>query len=195
MYGDKKMQASCRRFPTLWNTTCQSLYLNKLFPGISFFTGEQMNYFGHDRTREVEILSGCFILARRKSIDEIGVLDEAFWMYGEDVDWCWRCGRSGWKVMFYPEAEAIHYSGGSSAHDPCRYAVALQHARQQLWAKHCSRTAQTGLLLLLAVQAVLRVLAATVGAASKRAKRRVYVERIRVQVACLGALCRRHIFP
>lgn len=79
-----------------------------------------MFYFPCDRTIAADVLVACFILPCRAAIDQFGLLDEDFWIYGEDFDWCWR---SGWKVMFFPGAEAIHYCGGTSANDPLRLAL------------------------------------------------------------------------
>ena len=109
LYGDRRLQSSCRRFPNLWNNSCEVLKLNKLFPKSEFFAGEHMFYFSYNQTREVEVLVGCFILARHHAVKQFGLLDEGFWMYGEDLDWSRRCWQSEWKVMFYPGAEAIHY--------------------------------------------------------------------------------------
>jgi hypothetical protein len=188
MYGDRRQQSSCRHFPGLWNNVCDALYLNRLFPRIEFFSGEQMFYFSHDRTCEVEVLVGCFILARRESVNQFGLLDEDFWMYGEDLDWCRRCWKAGWKVMFYPGAEAIHYCGGSSANDPARFEVAQRMARVQLWAKHKSRMARWGLVALITAQCCLRILAAGINTLLKRPGQQTLSDSARIQVACLRAV-------
>ena len=160
MYGDRSLQSSCRRFPTLWNNACEVFLLNRLFPRIEFFAGEHMFYFSYDCTCEVEVLVGCFILARRNAINEFGLLDEDFFFYGEDIDWSRRCWQSGWSVMFYPGAEAIHFCGGSSINNPVYFAVAQQTSGLQLWAKHRPRLAVAGLMVLLAWQCCLRLLVA-----------------------------------
>jgi GT2 family glycosyltransferase len=160
MYGDRRLQSSCRRFPTLWNNACEVLLLNRLFPRIEFLAGEHMFYFSYDRTREVEVLVGCFILARRNAINQFGLFDEAFFFYGEDIDWSRRCWQSGWRVMFYPGAEAIHFCGGSSTNSRVRFSVAQQTARLQLWAKYRSRFAVAGLMALLAWQCSARLIVA-----------------------------------
>jgi GT2 family glycosyltransferase len=157
MYGDRKQQSSCRHFPSLWNNFCEVFYLNRLFPRSRFFSGEHMFYFPYDRTIEVEVLVGCFIMARRRALDDFGLLDENFFFYGEDLDWSRRCRQAGWKVMFYPGAECIHYCGGSSANDPVRFSVAQLKARVQLWAKYRSKAAQVGLIVLLIAQCSFRM--------------------------------------
>jgi GT2 family glycosyltransferase len=194
MYGDRRQQSSCRRFPNLWNNACEVFRLNKLLPRSAFFAGEHMFYFAYDRTCEVEVLVGCFILARREAVNQFGLLDEDFWMYGEDVDWCRRCGQSGWRVMFHPEAEAIHYCGGSSANDPVRFSLAQQQARLQLWAKHHSRFARWGLVALLTIQCCLRLLGTGILAALGRSEQSTATMRMRIQLACLQKLWSQHSF-
>lgn len=190
MYGDRRQQSSCRRFPNLWNNVCEVLYLNRLFPRSELFGGEHMFFFSYDRTREVEVLVGCFIVARREAIEEFGVLDETFWMYGEDLDWCRRCSVSGWKVMFFPDAEAIHYCGGSSANDPGRFTLAQLDARLRLWTKHRSRVENCGVRGLIAVQCGVRLLAAIAKAVFRRSDIRDCCERAKLQYACIRALWR-----
>lgn len=188
MYGDRRLQSSCRRFPSLWNNFCEIFHLNNVFPRSSFFAGEHMFYFAYDRICEVEVLVGCFILARREAVDQFGLLDESFWMYGEDLDWSRRCWRAGWKVMFYPNAESIHYCGGSSANDPARFAVAQLEARLQLWAKHHSSIQQRGFMVLIFIQCCLRLLAAGFKFLLKRREAGNAAGQIRVQVSCIRAL-------
>jgi len=185
--SNNKLQASCRKFPTIWNTFCQTFYLNRLFRKLACFSGEEMTHFAHDTICEVEILSGCFIMARTCAIEQFGFLDETFWMYGEDVDWCRRCGEVQWKVMFFPDAHAIHYGGGSSANDPVRFAKAQQCARRQLWVKHYGRMDRAMLIFLLAVHTVIRLVFAA-WCWTFRRNRTESAMRIKVQLACLRDL-------
>jgi len=84
----------------------------------------------------VDILSGCFWVVRRDALKQVGLLDEGFFMYGEDMDWCKRFKQSGWQVVFLPEAEAIHYGGGSSSNAPIRFFLEKQRADLRYWRKH-----------------------------------------------------------
>lgn len=188
MWGDRSLQCSCRRFPTLWNNVCEVFLLNRLFPRIEFFAGEQMFYFSHDSTCEVEVLVGCFILARRNAINEFGFLDEDFFFYGEDIDWSRRCWQSGWKVMFYPGAEAIHFGKGSSKNNRAFYAVMQQTARLNLWAKHYPRIAVAGLMVLLAWECCWRLLVAGLIFALRLHRWKDPAMLARIQVACLKNL-------
>jgi len=138
--GDGQLQRSCRGFPTVWNMFCRALALDTIFPRARLFTGYSLWHWPQDTGRNVDILSGCFWLARRKAIDDVGLLDESFFMYGEDMDWCKRFWEHGWKLSFVPSAEAIHYGGGSSANAPIRFYVERHRADLQYWHKHHSRS-------------------------------------------------------
>lgn len=73
---------------------------------------------------------------RKKMIDEIGLLDEAFYFYGEDKDYCMRCLKAGWELFYIPSAKVIHYGGASSSMMSKKYFLHLQQASLQLWKKH-----------------------------------------------------------
>jgi GT2 family glycosyltransferase len=135
---DRTLQSSCRRFPTLWNNFCSATGLAGRFKNSRFFAGEHMFYFPHDRTLAVDILVGCFSMIRRETFDVVGLLDENLFMYGDDVDWCRRCWKAGWQVVFYPGAEAIHDRGKITAPYPVRFAVAQQRSVIYYWSKHHS---------------------------------------------------------
>ena len=91
------------------------------FPRAGWFSGEHMLYFAHDRRREVDVLVGCLLMVRRAALVTVGLLDERFFIYSEDVDWCQRFGTDGWKIMFSPEGRATHRGRSSSSRDPQRF--------------------------------------------------------------------------
>jgi GT2 family glycosyltransferase len=148
--SDLTLQSSCRRFPTLWNNFCSATGLAVAFKRWRLFSGEHMLFFRHDRIAAVDVLVGCFWMIRRKALTAVGLLDEGFFMYGEDVDWCRRCWNAGWQVVFFPDASAIHARGGASAADPVGCAVMQQQSILRYWSKHhCSSQvlAMQGILL------------------------------------------------
>jgi GT2 family glycosyltransferase len=136
--GDMRIQKNCREFPTLRNLFCQEFLLSKIFPNLAFFRGRDMLHCDYDTMMEIEVLSGCFLMVRREAIDQVGLLDERFFFYSEDVDWCKRIHDAGWKLMHYPGAEAIHYGHGSSSDAPVRFQVEMLKANWQYWKKHKS---------------------------------------------------------
>jgi GT2 family glycosyltransferase len=101
-----------------------------------------MPYWPQDTIRPVDILSGCFWLSRKEALLETGLLDETFFMYGEDMDWCKRFRVRGWDVVFNPTAEAIHHGGASSANAPIEFFIEKQRADLQYWRKHHGWLAQ-----------------------------------------------------
>lgn len=112
---DGSLQLACRRsFPTPWVAFTKLSGLSYLLSGSRLFGRYNLTYLDPDQTYEVEAISGSFMAARRKTIEQVGMLDESFFMYGEDLDWCYRIGTAGWKVMYYPGTQIIHFKGESS---------------------------------------------------------------------------------
>ncbi len=100
------------RFPSLLSAFNHYFFFSVFFPYSKFFKG--MFLSGDPQSeQEVDWVCGAFLLARRAAIEDAGVLDERFFLYGEDVEWCYRFGKKGWKVIYFPEAETLHDSGRS----------------------------------------------------------------------------------
>lgn len=113
---DGSLQPACRRsVPTPKVAFYHLSGLSKLFPNSMIMAKYNLTYLDPDQSHEVDAVSGAFLLIRRAVVDQIGLLDEVFFIYGEDVDWCVRAKNAGWKVMYHPEAEILHYKGGCSA--------------------------------------------------------------------------------
>jgi GT2 family glycosyltransferase len=183
---DLTHQSSCRRFPTLWNNLSSAMGLSRLFRRSVFFSGEHMFYFDGARAAEVDVLVGCFWMARREAINEFGLLDEGFFMYGEDVDWCKRCVNSGWRVTFFPGAHAIHYQGGSSSKkDAVWVELTQQRSLLRLWRKHHGRAGQIGIRSLLALHRAIRCGGALAGLLFPPSSRALNRGRLRLNWICL----------
>lgn len=183
--GDGKQQRSCRGFPSLWNMFCRALALDVVFPNCKLFGGYFMTYWNHNTSRPVDILSGCFWLARKKSLDDVGLLDELFFIYGEDMDWCKRFSDKGWPIVFFPQAKAIHYGGGSSANAPVRFFIEKQKADLQYWKKHHSGLAYAGYLVISIVHHSLRALGHALVYLLKIGKSPTSQYKIKRELACL----------
>lgn len=105
---DGSLDLACRRkFPNPWNS----------FKRLFLLSNADYNLTTVDVNQEMEIDSvmGAFLLIRKYVVDLIGLLDEEFFMYGEDIDWCWRCKEEGFKVWYYPKTFITHFKGSSSA--------------------------------------------------------------------------------
>lgn len=112
---DRSLQRSVRGFPSLWRLATEFFYLRKFAPRSSrVFNGFYGAGFAHDTDAEVEWVMGAVMLVRREAIDDVGLMNEAYFMYDEEVDWQRRMHDAGWKVLFTPVAEVIHLGGGSS---------------------------------------------------------------------------------
>ena len=120
---------------TLWRCFCRALALDDLFPNSELFGGYLMPYFKMDRIREVDVLNGWFWVTRREALGKVGMMDDKLFMYGDDLDWSKRFRQAGWKLVYFPEAESLHYGGASSARAPIKFSVEMQRANFQYWQK------------------------------------------------------------
>jgi len=113
---DRTLQKPCRRGePRPWAVLTYFLGLSALFPRNPRFSQYLLTYLDEDEIHEVDGVAGSCMLARRALIDEIGYLDERYFAYQEDADFCFRARQSGWKVYYMPAAQIIHFGslGGS----------------------------------------------------------------------------------
>ncbi len=189
--GDGKIQRSCRGFPGVWNMFCRCLALDHIFPSCRLFNGYQLLHWKQDSERAVDILSGCFWLARREAVEQVGGLDEGFFMYGEDMDWCRRFHNAGWELRFLPSARAIHYGGASSANAPLRFFVEKQRADLQYWAKHHSIPARLAYWVISLTHHAIRALGQTAGGLARKGARGDVWFKARRSVACVRLLLTR----
>jgi GT2 family glycosyltransferase len=137
--GDGLLQRSCRRFPGVWNTLCRALAFDRALGGRGIFAGYEVPPERHRQLHNAEVLSGCFLLVRRAAVEQVGGLDERFFFYGEDIDWCRRFRDAGWKLAYVPAATATHFGGGSTSKAPLRYSVEILRATLLYWRKHHGR--------------------------------------------------------
>jgi GT2 family glycosyltransferase len=110
---DGTLQRSVRGFPSLWRLATEYFFLRKLAPRTRALNAFYAGGFDHDEEREAEVVMGACMLVRRDAIDEVGLLDEDFFLFSEETDWCYRFRQAGWKVLFFPGAECVHVRGAS----------------------------------------------------------------------------------
>jgi hypothetical protein len=147
-FPDMRTQCSCREFPSLWNNFCPVIGLNNAFPQAKCFHFEYMTYFNHDEIRKIDYLAGCCFFIRRSALDQVGLFDEQFFIYSEEIDLCKRFWHAGWEVVFYPNASIIHHHGASSSKDPLRFSGEQIKSKVKYWKKHHSKIATTTFLLI-----------------------------------------------
>jgi GT2 family glycosyltransferase len=155
---DGNVQRSCMGYPSLWSVLCRALALDSLFPRSKLFGSHLLTYWDHNDTRPVEVINGCFWVVRRTAMEQVGLLDERFFIYAEDIDWSKRFNEGGWQVVFFSEAEALHYGGASSSNAPIRFDIEAQRASYQYWQKHHSRVTVLCFLLISLLHHSLRII-------------------------------------
>lgn len=133
---DLTIRLDCRELPTLWTSFCEAFALNRLLPGVKLFKGRILTNLSQHTSTSVGTLPGCMMMVRRTAMIKVGTLDERFYFYGEDRDWCRRFHDTGWDVVFYPEATVIHYGGASSSTDPLRFLIELLKSDLAYWQKY-----------------------------------------------------------
>jgi N-acetylglucosaminyl-diphospho-decaprenol L-rhamnosyltransferase len=109
------LQPSVRGFPTLWRLATEYFFLRWFAPRSRAFNAFYSGGFNHQSVRDAEFLVGAVLLVHREVVDEIGVFDTSFFMFNEEVDFCYRVREAGWRVVFYPGAEFVHMGGASTA--------------------------------------------------------------------------------
>lgn len=109
---------SRRSLPTPWVSFSKLFGLSDLFPQNKFFARYNLTYRDPDETTEVGSLSGSFMVVRKETIEDIGLLDERYFLYGEDLDWCYRMHQNGYTVVYFPKTHIIHYKGKSTERAP-----------------------------------------------------------------------------
>ena len=115
MNPDGTFQLACRRsVPTAWVAFTKISGLSSIFPKSRLFGKYNLTYFSPDETYEVDAVSGSFMMVRREAFEKVGGLDEEFFMYGEDLDWCYRIQQEGWKIYYVHSTQIIHYKGEST---------------------------------------------------------------------------------
>ena len=132
---DGELQLSCRRFPTLRAVLQRGSRLDGVFPGA--VRSYLMQDWDHEAGREVDWVMGACVVLRRAALKEVGLLDEGFFMYYEDIDLCYRMGQGGWKVYYHPEVTVQHeHQRASASLLPNR--LTYEHARSavRLFRKH-----------------------------------------------------------
>lgn len=134
---DGTLQLACRRsIPTPRVAFFRLAGLSRLFPKSRVMAEYNMTYADPEQTHEVDAVSGAFLMIRKKVVEQIGLLDERFFMYGEELDWCLRAKRAGWAVMYHPDAQIVHYKGESTKYNSRKAAIEFYRAMYLFHKKH-----------------------------------------------------------
>ena len=178
---DGTLQRSCSKFPSVLTELFDALYLSKLFPNSRIFGGYSMYYWDFDQIREVDFAGGSCLIVRRETIEEVGLLDEGFFMYTEEADWCYRMWQHGWKVYYYPYAQVIHLGGESSRQFGKDILLHLYASRNRFIRKHHGVVAAVLHRTVVMVGALCRLLVFSI----QRFKHREMVDKLAFQLKVL----------
>lgn len=144
--ADGTLQPSGRNFPTLVSALAELVPMPERWR-VRFRGGTHRNYA---QITQVDEVSGAAMCVRRAVFDQIGLLDENFFFLGEDIDFCWRCKKAGWQVIYLPDARVVHYWGGSRVkRDAWRMSLLAQRGYYRLFKKHRTRFETTILKIIL----------------------------------------------
>lgn len=138
--SDGSYQRSSRRaLPTPARAFYKLAGLAALFPSHPVFAQYHVGHVSADVRQDVEILSGSVLMTRRDVVDQVGGLDERFFLYGEDIDWCYRVGQAGWRIVYLPEARVVHHHRLSSRQAPVRSTYEFYRSMILFYEKHWAR--------------------------------------------------------
>jgi len=135
---DGTVQSSKRRFPTLLTAFFESTWLENFAPK-SVLAKYYAQDLVDDETNDVDWVMGACMLAPRSVVEQVGGLDEAYFMYSEELDWCRRIKDSGWRVVYYPQAQIVHYVGQSSDQAVVARHINFQQAKLRYFRKYHGR--------------------------------------------------------
>ncbi|MFN0016492.1 MAG: glycosyltransferase family 2 protein [Saprospiraceae bacterium] len=144
---------SKRGFPSPWVAFCKTVGLSRIFPKSRLFNGYYLGHLGADETNPVDVLAGCFMFMRRTALDKAGLLDEAFFMYGEDIDLSYRITQAGYQNYYFPQARILHYKGESTKKGSLNYVRTFYQAMIIFARKHF-RGRRAGLFVLMLQAAI-----------------------------------------
>jgi len=186
--GDGTLQRTGVSFPSLWNTFCETLLLDKAFPLSKTFGRHRRLYEDPDRSTAVDYLQGSCLMVRRTSLEAAGLLDEGYFMYFEEADLCRKFRSLGWKTIYEPAADIIHFGGsGAGFYDRVRL-MHFYESYMRYLRLHESTGRRLFFRILLAIRAVTRIVAFFVGTLSSSAHRAEYRERCGAYVRSLAII-------
>lgn len=134
---DGRLDLACRRgFPTPLNSFYKLTGLASIFKKSKRFAAYNVTYADPDSLTEVDSVMGAFMLIRSAAINQAGFLDEAYFMYGEDLDWAYRIKQRGWRVFYNPAVKVIHYKGESSRQRSDAMIIQFYRSMRIFYRKH-----------------------------------------------------------
>ena len=147
---------SKRGFPGPRTALFRMLGLSRLFPTSKFFNSYYLGHLDKDETNEVDVLSGAYFFVKKEVLDKIGLLDESFFMYGEDIDLSYRIKKAGYKIIYHPKFPIIHYKGESTKKGSLNYVKHFYQAMIIFARKHFHGKRASSLIRILSLGIYMR---------------------------------------
>lgn len=176
---DGSLQSSCRNFPSPVNVFIEAFAMHKIIKLIPYVKSIYLRTWKHDSVRKVDSVKGAFLLTKMDVFNKIGLLDESFFMYGEELDFCKRVKENGWNVTFYPKAEIVHYGGKSTEIHSLNNLIELHRAQKIYCKKHLSENAAALCLSLYWMGLIFRMMLCIPGIMAYNLKRNKTKKRFR----------------
>ena len=156
---DGTVQRSCwRGFPSLLDALVEALYLWRLVPNARLVRMVEIPVSEMDQVLEVDHVLGACMMVRSETVEQVGLLDESFFLFLEETDWCYRMKQEGWKIYYTPDAQIIHYGQQSVSRDPLHCLPMINQSYCRYYRKHYGESAKVLLLkAILGVGAALRI--------------------------------------
>jgi GT2 family glycosyltransferase len=175
---DGRLQESCHPEPTLGRELWSLLHLDGLVPWARYCMSE----WSPNVPRQVEVVQGACLLLRRAALDDVGPLDEQYFMYSEEVDLCRRLRLNGWRIFWVPRAAVVHYSGQSTRQMATAMFVRLYQGKILYFRKHSGARAARIYKLILLIAALARLAVGPLVLAERSPRREL-------RMPCLAATC------
>jgi GT2 family glycosyltransferase len=151
--SDGTLQPSCHPMPTLSREVWRLFHLDAIYP----FATYHMHKWDDDKPRKVGVLQGASLILRDQALEEIGLLDETYFMYSEEVDICYRLQKNGWRLYWVPQSQVVHYGGQSTQQVADEMFLQLYQSKLLFFRKHYGDRAGTFYKLILLVASLARL--------------------------------------
>ncbi|MCS1394262.1 glycosyltransferase family 2 protein [Lysinibacillus boronitolerans] len=138
--ADGTLDKACHRgFPTPDASFYYMIGLAQKYPTSPKYNSYHKSYLNMKEIHDIDCLVGAFMMVRREVIEQVGLLDEEFFMYGEDIDWCYRIKEAGWRIVYNPTVSITHYKGASSRKKPFKIVYEFHRAMYIFHKKHFAK--------------------------------------------------------
>jgi len=154
--ADGSPQRTGVRFPTNWNVLCEALFLDRLFPRTRLFGSHRELFEDQTARREVDYVQGSCLMVRRDALQKAGEMDEQFFLYFEETDWCFRMKAAGGQVFICPAARVTHFGGGELGHYDEFRLLAYHASMLRFYRKHYAAWRRIGLRIILLARSSMR---------------------------------------